>query len=83
MLPNFVISYGSHLAFLIDLKSPLNYLNLQLPRKNQLANDLWKYILELETKLNSMEYQLKNQTILISIFLRRLVTIRTLTYLLM
>ena len=48
----------SNLAFLVDLTSHLNKLNLQLQGKNQLIDKMWRYILAFETKLRLKECQL-------------------------
>ena len=48
----------SNLAFLIDLTSHLNKLNLQIQEKNQLIHEIWRYILALKTKLRLWECQL-------------------------
>ena len=44
-----------NLAFLVDLTSHLNKLNLQLQGKKQLIHEMWKYILAFETKLRLWE----------------------------
>ena len=49
------------LAFLVDLTSHLNELNLQLQGKNQLIHEMWKHILAFETKLQLWEYQLDKE----------------------
>lgn len=50
----------SRLAFLVDLTSHLNHLNLQLQGKNQLIHDMWRHITAFETKLRLWECQLEN-----------------------
>jgi hypothetical protein len=49
----------SRLAFLVDLTSHLNHLNLLLQGKNQLIHDMWRYITAFETKLRLWECQLE------------------------
>ena len=51
----------SKLAFLVDLTSHLNKLNLQLQGKNQLIHEIWKYILAFKTKLRLREFQLDKE----------------------
>ena len=48
----------SNFAFLVDLTSHLNKLNLQLQGKNQLIHEMWRCILAFETKLRLWECQL-------------------------
>ena len=51
----------SKLAFLVDLTSHLNILNLQLQGKKQLIHKMWKYVLAFETKLRLWECQLDKE----------------------
>ena len=51
----------SNLAFLVDLTSHLNKLNLQLHGKKQLIHEMWRYILAFETKLRLWECQLDKE----------------------
>ena len=48
----------SNFAFLVDLTSHLNKLNLQLQEKNQLIHEMWRYIFAFKTKLQLWECQL-------------------------
>ena len=48
------------LAFLVDLTSYLNELNLKLQGRDQLVHDLYKHIKVFQTKLQLWERQLKN-----------------------
>ncbi|XP_076810261.1 general transcription factor II-I repeat domain-containing protein 2A-like [Clavelina lepadiformis] len=51
----------SNLAFLVDLTSHLNKLNLQLQGKKQLIHEMWRHILAFETKLRLWECQLDKE----------------------
>ena len=51
----------SNLAFLVDLTSFLNKLNLQLQGKNHLIYEMWRYILAFKTKLRLWKYQLDKE----------------------
>lgn len=51
----------SNLAFLVDLTSHLNKLNLQLQGEKQLIHDMWGHILAFETKLRLRECQLEKE----------------------
>ncbi|XP_076811749.1 general transcription factor II-I repeat domain-containing protein 2A-like [Clavelina lepadiformis] len=51
----------SNLAFLVDLTSHLNKLNLQLQGKKQLIHEMWKHIFAFETKLRLWECQLDKE----------------------
>lgn len=53
----------SRLAFLVDLTSHLNNLNLQLQGRNQFIHDMWRYILAFETKLKLWECQLEKSNL--------------------
>ena len=48
------------LAFLVDVTSHLNKLNLQLHGKQQLIHEMWSYILSFTTKLRLWEGQLES-----------------------
>ena len=43
--------WAFNLAFLVDLSSQMNNLNLQLKEKFQLIYEMWSYVHALETKL--------------------------------
>ena len=50
----------SNLAFLVNLTSHLDYLNLQLQGKLQLIHEMWSYVRAFETKLRLWKIQLGN-----------------------
>jgi hypothetical protein len=53
------LKWLSRLAFLVDLTSHLNHLNLQLQGKDQLIHDMWRHITAFEIKLRLWECQLE------------------------
>ena len=50
-----------NLAFLVDVTSHLNKLNLQLQGKQQLIHEMWSYIRAFKTKLRLWEGQLESR----------------------